>query len=106
MASTCKGVSVIYGVDRLCNKESSRSLTLQQEFKKIGIQITINGNKMLIEGTDSILGGEVESHNDHRIAMALSIMACVASSPIIVKNANAVTKSYSNFYLDLARVCS
>ncbi len=106
LASTCKGVSVIYGVDRLCNKESSRSLTLQQEFKKIGIQITINGNKMLIEGTDSILGGEVESHNDHRIAMALSIMACVASSPIIVKNANAVTKSYSNFYLDLARVCS
>ena len=61
---------------------------------------------MLIEGADSILGGEVESHNDHRIAMALSIMACVASSPIIVKNANVVAKSYSNFYLDLARIYS
>jgi 3-phosphoshikimate 1-carboxyvinyltransferase len=106
LAASCKGTSIIDGVNRLTNKESNRSLTLQKEFEKIGVHITLDGNRMLIEGTDNVSGGEVESHNDHRIAMALSIMACVASSSITIKDANAVAKSYSNFYIDLERVGS
>jgi 3-phosphoshikimate 1-carboxyvinyltransferase len=61
---------------------------------------------MIIEGGSRILGGDVDSHKDHRIAMALSVMACVSVTPILIQNYEAVSKSYSKFYSDLSNVSS
>jgi len=104
LASCCEGDSIIYGVNRLINKESNRALTLKEEFSKLGVDIRIEDNSFKIIGKDFLQGNELCSHLDHRIAMALSIAATACKSPITIKNSDVVRKSYSRFYTDLDNV--
>lgn len=106
LASYCEGTSVIKGVSRLAHKESNRALTLQQEFKKLGVTIILEDDFMKIKGTTSLLRAEVDSCNDHRIAMACAIAALGASGNVIINHAEAVGKSYPNFYEDLESLCN
>jgi 3-phosphoshikimate 1-carboxyvinyltransferase len=101
LASCCKGVSVIKGVRRLINKESNRARSIKLEFAKIGVKVILKDNHMYIHGSKVIKGAIINSHNDHRIAMALSIMGSVSKGPINITDSEVVAKSYSNFYKDL-----
>lgn len=101
LGSCCKGVSVIKGVRRLINKESNRARSIKLEFAKIGVKVVLKDDNMYIHGSKVIKGAITNSHNDHRIAMALSIMASVSRGPIKITNSEVVSKSYSNFYKDL-----
>jgi 3-phosphoshikimate 1-carboxyvinyltransferase len=101
LAAYCKGTSVIEGVSRLAHKESNRGLTLQQEFKKMGIEIKLQDDLMIIEGGGGLKGAEVHSHHDHRIAMACAVSALQADGETIIEDALAVNKSYPGFFDDL-----
>jgi 3-phosphoshikimate 1-carboxyvinyltransferase len=101
LASFCGGKSVIEGVSRLAHKESNRALTLQTEFAKLGIEITLQDDLMIIDGGGEIKGANISSHNDHRIAMAAAVAALGANEKIEIENADAINKSYPNFYEDL-----
>jgi len=103
LASYCEGTSMIKGVNRLRHKESNRGLTLQEEFGKMGIEIVLEGDLMKIKGGKPS-GAVIDSHNDHRIAMACSIAALGASSITIIEKAEAVNKSYPAFYDDLKKM--
>ena len=98
LASYCEGTTVIEGTNRLTHKESNRALTLQEEFGKMGVQIKLQDDVMLIEGNAHLKGGEVSSHNDHRIAMATAVAALKADKEMIVSGAEAVNKSYPQFW--------
>ncbi len=100
LAANASGSSIIYGANRLINKESNRKLALCSEFSKIGGQVAADGDKLLIKGGE-IIGGEVDSHNDHRIAMALSVAGLAAKNAVKINNYQAVAKSYPNFFKDL-----
>ncbi|PSK92565.1 3-phosphoshikimate 1-carboxyvinyltransferase [Taibaiella chishuiensis] len=100
LAACCAGTSVIEGVDRLVHKESNRALTLQEEFGKMGITITLQDDKMLIKG-GAIRGAVVHSRHDHRIAMACAVAALAADGPVLIEAAEAVSKSYPRFFDDL-----
>ena len=104
LASSCDGESYIYGTDRLINKESNRALSLEKEFSKLGVRIISKKNCFKIIGCNKIMGGNVDSHNDHRIAMALSVMATVAKTPVAITNSSVVDKSNSRFYNDLDKM--
>jgi 3-phosphoshikimate 1-carboxyvinyltransferase len=101
LAAYCNGTSVIEGVSRLSHKESNRALTLQQEFKKMGVTIKLQDDLMMIEGGRGVKGTTVHSHHDHRIAMACAVAALKAGDEIIIEDAEAVNKSYPGFYEDL-----
>ena len=101
LASFCKGISTIKGVHRLINKESNRAISLQTEFEKLGVQILIQNDAMLIHPSMQIQALNLNSHNDHRIAMACAIVATKANGPITIQQANAIKKSYPSFYKDL-----
>lgn len=103
LAANCDGKSVIRGVHRLRGKESDRASCLQSEFRKLGIHIIIQDDDMIIIG-DTIRGGIVSSCNDHRIAMALSVLALNATDPVIIRDCDAVCKSYPHFYKDFERM--
>ncbi len=103
LAACCAGTSVIEGVERLEHKESNRALTLQEEFGKMGIEITLQDDKMLIRG-GVVNGATVHSRNDHRIAMACAVAALAADGPVLIEAAEAVAKSYPGFFADLARL--
>lgn len=101
LASYCAGTSVIEGVSRLLHKESNRALTLQTEFKKSGIAISMQDDLMMINGGDGVRGNRVRSHHDHRIAMACAVAALQATGETIIEDAEAVDKSYPGFFDDL-----
>ena len=101
LAAYANGTSTIKGANRLLHKESNRGLTLQTEFAKLGVQIDLEADEMKIYGTRKIKSADTESHNDHRIAMSLAVAALQADGPIIIKDAEAINKSYPDFYKDL-----
>ncbi|MDE3142948.1 MAG: 3-phosphoshikimate 1-carboxyvinyltransferase [Bacteroidota bacterium] len=98
LASYCKGTTVIEGVSRLVHKESNRALTLQDEFAKMGVQIELQDDLMMIKGGDTVKGARVHSRHDHRIAMACAVAALKAEGETIIEEADAINKSYPNFY--------
>lgn len=101
LAAYCKGTTVITGVSRLVHKESNRALTLQSEFGKMGVPITLHDDLMLIEGGNGVSGAVVHSRHDHRIAMACAIAALKAGGETVIEEAEAVNKSYPHFFEDL-----
>ena len=104
LAGYCEGVTIIKGALRLTHKESNRALTLQDVFGKMGINITLEGDIMKVHGGTGVHGAHVHSHHDHRIAMAAAVAALRADGPIIIDDAEAIDKSYPEFYVDLRRL--
>lgn len=101
LAVFANGISRIKGVNRLTHKESNRGLALVKEFSKLGASVIIENDYLVIRGQDQITGGEVSSHHDHRIAMALAVAGLRAAHPVVIENAEAVGKSYPSFYSHL-----
>ena len=104
LASFCEGTTVIEGVSRLAHKESNRGLTLQEEFGKMGIEIKLQDDLMLVEGGKGINAATVHSHHDHRIAMACAVAALKANGETTIEEAEAINKSYPTFYSDLKKL--
>ncbi len=104
LAAACEGRSEISGVGRLRNKESDRALALQQELGALGVAVQIEGDRMVVVG-GPVGGGEVDAHGDHRIAMALAVLALRASAPVRLRGAQHVAKSYPGFFHDLQSLC-
>ncbi len=104
LASFCDGTTVIEGVSRLAHKESNRGLTLQEEFGKMGIEITLQDDLMLVKGGTGVNAATVHSHHDHRIAMACAVAALRADGETRIEEAEAINKSYPTFYDDLKKL--
>ena len=98
LSAYCKGKSVIKGVSRLTHKESNRALTLKEEFIKMGVVIDLINDDMIIHGGGKINSAIVHSHHDHRIAMACAVAALKAENEIEILDADAINKSYPNFF--------
>lgn len=104
LASYCKGTTIIKGVNRLLHKESNRAIALRDEFKKMNVEIELNGDLMAIKGSKEVRGATVSSHNDHRIAMATAVTALAAKGNTVIHGSDAVKKSYPDFYKDLKSI--
>jgi 3-phosphoshikimate 1-carboxyvinyltransferase len=104
LAAQAEGTSVIAGVSRLAHKESNRGLTLQEEFGKMGVTIDLVGDKMLIRGGSGVKGVTVHSRHDHRIAMACAVGALKAKGAVTIEEAQAIDKSYPDFYRHLQQL--
>lgn len=101
LAASAEGVSVIRGTRRLENKESNRAHTLREEFGKLGIEVDLSEEDVMKIRGGEIRGGEVFSHHDHRIAMALAVAALNSHKPVVIRDAECVAKSYPRFFEDL-----
>lgn len=102
LALYCKGTTEIKGVHRLKHKETDRSVTIIDELNALGGEITIEGDSMIIKESP-LHGGETSSRGDHRIAMACAIAALGASGAVSIENAEAVNKSYPQFFNDIMK---
>lgn len=99
----CEGVSRIKGIHRLINKESNRIETLLSEFEKIGADLTVKEDTLFIQKTE-LNSNLVDSFGDHRIAMCMAIVGLQIHEGITISGADAVAKSYPDFWLDLAKL--
>jgi len=103
LASCCSGTTRIRGVSRLFSKESDRAAAIADVLEMTGIKVKFDGDEMLITGGD-IHGAVVSSHNDHRIAMMATVLATVADGPVTITGAEAVDKSFPDFYGTMTRL--
>ena len=102
LASLIPGRTHFSGIKRLQYKESNRITSMVNELKKTGVEIEVNENDLYIKGKEKITGDyEFNTYNDHRIAMALTILGMNIDGKVIIKNAECVKKSYPNFFEDL-----
>jgi len=100
LACYCHGRSLIYGVERLRHKESDRASVLTTELTRIGAKITVDGDRMAIQGTQ-LTSGLIDSHGDHRMVMAGAIAGLNSIQGVGILGWECVSKSYPNFFVDL-----
>ena len=100
LAAYSSGISTIKGVARLIYKESDRAAALKAEFGKMNITVEIAGDIMKITGGQPT-GARVESHDDHRIAMAVAVAALRATGKVNIRDSQCVAKSYPGFFDDI-----
>lgn len=94
----CKGKSRIYNAARLRIKECDRLAAMEDCLNRIGGKVSSTEDSLIIEGVGELHGGEVGCYNDHRIAMSMAIAATRCSSPLIIRGAECVRKSYPDFF--------
>lgn len=99
-----KGKTIIRKVGRLRIKESDRLSTLSSELGKMGGSIQVVDETLIVNGQSQLNGAVIDSHDDHRIAMACSIAALGANGSTTIKGAQCITKSYPRFYEDLTKI--
>ena len=104
LACHAKGTSHIFGAHRLRLKESDRLESLYFELTKMGAQITINDDGLIIEGGSPLHGAVIDPHNDHRIAMACAVAALRVEGETTIQNSECVRKSYPQFFTHLKQL--
>lgn len=91
------------GTKRLMLKESNRVLCMLEELAKFGVDASINDDEVIIYPSKlHYPEKQLDSHNDHRIAMALCLIMSVYGGKL--KKAECVNKSYPTFYQDLSKI--
>lgn len=106
VAAFAKSPSRLRGIHTLPYKESDRLNALLTELAKIGAVLRIDGHDLLIEPTKAVPRHKLtfESYDDHRVAMALSLIAARAPEPIYIKNPYCVLKSFGTYWKELERL--
>jgi len=98
LASLSQGTTLISGAARLKIKESNRLQSVYDTLIKFGVQAELGDDFLKIQGRTDLNGGIFDSFNDHRIVMSVAIASVRANHPVIIKNAEAVNKSYPSFF--------
>ena len=99
MACFCSGTTVITNAGRLRLKESDRIAAMQAELAKLGGRVESSGGTITIDGGALHAPAEpLEGHNDHRVVMSLTVAALAAGVPAVIRGANAVAKSWPEFF--------
>lgn len=96
-----EGAGRLMGAARLRFKESNRLAAMVSELRSLGADIAETDDGLITRGPSRLTGGNVSSHGDHRVAMALAVAAIKASEPVVIEGAECVSKSYPRFFDDL-----
>jgi 3-phosphoshikimate 1-carboxyvinyltransferase len=104
-AAFAEGTTIIRDAGELRVKESDRITVMAQQLNKMGAKITELPDGMEITGGTPLIGTEVDSYTDHRIAMSLSIAALNAIGKTTIHRAEAAAISYPNFTNTLREIC-
>ena len=95
----CSGTTIIRNAGRLRIKECDRIAAMQEELAKMGGTVKADGDTLTIEGCALHKPtAPLNGHNDHRIVMAMAVAALAAGQPAVIEGANAVNKSWPEFF--------
>lgn len=104
LASFCEGETVIEGCSRLRLKESNRLESLPTELKRVGVDVRVKGDSIVVRGRRKVEGGIVSSWIDHRVAMSLALVGLRSEQGLVIEGFEAVSKSHPGFARDLAKL--
>ncbi|MGA7541302.1 MAG: 3-phosphoshikimate 1-carboxyvinyltransferase [Steroidobacteraceae bacterium] len=101
-AALAEGETLVRGALELRLKESDRLAAMAQGLSVLGVENQLLEDGLWIRGGAALGGGTIESHGDHRIAMAFAVAGLAAKSPIEIRDVANVATSFPGF-LELAR---
>jgi len=96
-AACAEGETVVSEAGELRHKESDRITALCQELSLLGVKVSETPDGFIIQGGHQLKGGVVDSHGDHRLAMALSIAGLVAQETVTIQGAHTIGESFPGF---------
>lgn len=96
-AACAEGETVLTGAEELRVKESDRIAVMADGLKILGVSAEPTPDGIVIQGGDGFAAGEVESHDDHRIAMSFAMAALRASGEVRINNCANVDTSFPGF---------
>ncbi|MBQ8663582.1 MAG: 3-phosphoshikimate 1-carboxyvinyltransferase [Eubacterium sp.] len=101
MAAFAKGTTIIKDAQELKVKESDRIAVVTDNLKAMGADITATDDGMIINGGRPLHGCQIQTHADHRIAMAFTVAGINAEGETTFDDPNCVAISYPTFYQDM-----
>ncbi|WP_417531237.1 bifunctional prephenate dehydrogenase/3-phosphoshikimate 1-carboxyvinyltransferase [Marinobacter lipolyticus] len=101
-AACAEGRTVLRGAEELRVKESDRIQVMADGLAALGVETTVTPDGIIIDGGQTIGGGTVDSHGDHRIAMSFAVASLRATGDIEVTDCANVATSFPGF-VELAR---
>jgi 3-phosphoshikimate 1-carboxyvinyltransferase len=104
-AALAEGVTTICGAKELRYKESDRIATMTRELRKLGVNVQEREDGMKIEGRGRLQGARLQSHGDHRVAMALAVAGLSADGGVEIDDDGCVGISFLSFFSLLEGVC-
>ena len=105
MAAFAEGTTVIRDAAELKVKETNRIQTVTENLLAMGAEIIPTEDGMIIHGTGALKGTQIQSHLDHRIAMAFTVAALAADGPSSILDSQCVDVSYPAFFQELDALC-
>ena len=87
-------------------KESDRIETTARELSRLGADIKESSDGMIVHGGRPLLGAEVRSHFDHRLAMTLAIAGLVAKGVTSIRGSNVAEVSYPGFWVEMENLAN
>ena len=102
--ATAGGELRVTGAAELRVKESDRIAALVTGLRALGADADELRDGFHIRGNRTLVGGVVDAHDDHRLAMAFAIAGLRASGPVTIRGADAAAVSYPSFFADLDRL--
>jgi 3-phosphoshikimate 1-carboxyvinyltransferase len=101
LAAVADGITEITGVAHLRYKETDRLKLITEELKKMGVGIEEKAGGLVIEGKTNLKAAKVYSHDDHRLAMALTIAGLYAHGETVIEAVECAKISYPSFFDDM-----
>jgi 3-phosphoshikimate 1-carboxyvinyltransferase len=96
-ATQAAGRTVVRDAQELRVKETDRIATTVSELKKMGAQIQETTDGFIVDGPTQLSGTSVDSHRDHRLAMALAVASLIANGETTIHNAHVTADSFPGF---------
>jgi 3-phosphoshikimate 1-carboxyvinyltransferase len=96
-ATQAHGTTRVRDAAELRVKETDRIAVIVTELRKLGAHIDPLPDGFIIQGPTSLHGARVDSHGDHRLAMALAVAGLVAKGETIVENVECIDDSFPRF---------
>jgi 3-phosphoshikimate 1-carboxyvinyltransferase len=103
-ATQAQGVTEITGAGELRVKESDRIACLARELAKMGAKVEELPDGLRITGPTPLKGATVDSHTDHRLAMAFAVGGLIAQGETTIQNADAVDISFPTFWHEFEKL--
>ncbi|GBE04825.1 3-phosphoshikimate 1-carboxyvinyltransferase [bacterium BMS3Abin10] len=103
-AAAASGKTKITGAKELRIKESDRISSMAQELQKMGAEVKELDDGIIIKGREKLKPATINSHGDHRVAMAMSIAGLLAEGKTTVKNTDCINTSFPGFFSELEKL--
>lgn len=98
------GMTSVTNAKRLRLKECDRLAAMCECLNNVGAAVAEMDDGLVVWSSEKLCGGNVFSFNDHRIVMSMAIASIICKDDVIIKNAEAVEKSYPHFFEDFNKL--